>query len=145
MLITKGERMEKNLFDLIIELKRGCLADEAHIRTMCDISLSEYKGLMQISIKESMTCNTLSHKMGLSPSRGSRIIDHLVRRGYFSRSVHPSDRRSFVISLSAEGIKIRKRIEQERNLYEEKIRKRFSQEELDIIKEALDLIADTFN
>ena len=136
--------MVKSLFDLIIELKRGCMEDEEHIRTVCNISLSEYKGIVQVDLEERITCNALSQKMGLSPSRGSRIIDSLVRRGYFLRSVNPLDRRSFVISLSSDGLKIRKRIEQERNNYEKKIRERFSKKEIEIIKEALDLISDIF-
>jgi DNA-binding MarR family transcriptional regulator len=127
--------MEKNIVDLIIELKKACMEDEKQIRTLCNISLAEYQGIMKINITERITCNILSQKMGLSPSRGSRIIDGLVRKGYLLRTTNPEDRRSFVLSLSSKGIKIRKQIEQERNNCERRIREKLSTEELELIKE----------
>lgn len=136
--------MEKSLLDLIMELKNICMEDEEKIRTVCNISLAGYKGITQIDIKEKITCNLLSQKMDLSPSRGSRIIDSLVRRGYFLRTTNPGDRRSFVISLSPKGLKIRKKIKQERSNCEERISNKFSKKQVKIIKEALDLISDAY-
>lgn len=137
--------MNKSIIDLIIELKKGCMEDEEHIRTICNISFAEYKGVMEIDIEERMTCNALAKKMGLSPSRGSRIIDNLVRKGYLLRMVNPADRRSFVVSLSFKGAKIRKQIKQERNNCEKRIIKSFSEKEVDLIKEGLELITKIFN
>ncbi|GAH38455.1 unnamed protein product, partial [marine sediment metagenome] len=57
------------------------------IRTLCNISLAEYQGIMKINITERITCNVLSEKMGLSVSRGSRIIDNLVRKGYLDKKL----------------------------------------------------------
>ena len=137
-----GVVMEKSLLDLIIELKNICIEDEEKIRTICNISLAEYKGITQIDIEEKITCNLLSQKMDLSPSRGSRIIDNLVRKGYFLRTTNTEDRRSFVISLSSKGLKIRKKIKQERSNCEERISSKFSKKKVKLIKEALDLISD---
>jgi len=137
--------MEKSLVDLIIELKKGCMEDEEQIRTLCKVSLAEYKGIMEIETTERVTCNVLSKKMGLSISRGSRIIDSLVRKGYLLRMENPEDRRSFVLSLSSKGAKIRKQIEQEKNNCEYRIRKNFSAREVELIKEGLELIAKVFN
>ncbi len=137
--------MEKNLVDLIIELKKGCMEDEKQIRTLCNISLAEYQGIMKINITERITCKILSKKMGLSPSRGSRIIDGLVRKGYLLRMGNPEDRRSFVLSLSPKGVKIRKQIEQERSNCEYRIRKNLSLREVELIKEGLQLIVKVFN
>lgn len=138
-------KMEKKLVDLIIELKKGCMEDEKQIRTLCNISLAEYQGIMKINITERITCNILSKKMGLSISRGSRIIDGLVRKGYLLRTTNPEDRRSFVLSLSSKGTKIKKQIEQERNNCEYRIRKNLSVREVKLIKEGLELIAKVFN
>lgn len=138
-------KMEKKLVDLIIELKKGCMEDEKQIRTLCNISLAEYQGIMKINITERITCNILSKKMGLSISRGSRIIDGLVRKGYLLRTPNPEDRRSFVLSLSSKGTKIKKQIEQERNNCEYRIRKNLSVREVKLIKEGLELIAKVFN
>ena len=136
--------MEKNLVDLIIELKKGCMEDEEQIRTLCNVSLAEYKAVMEIDTTERITCNVLSRKMGLSPSRSSRIIDGLVRKKYLIRMTNSEDRRSFVLSLSTKGIKIKEQIERERNNYERRIKEKLSTEELELIKEGLELIIKIF-
>jgi len=138
-------KMEEKLIDLIIELKKGCVEDEKQIRTLCNISLAEYKAILEIETTERITCNVLSEKMGLSISRGSRIIDGLVREGYLLRMENPEDRRSFVLSLSFKGAKIRKQIEQERNNCEYRLRKNLSAREVELIKEGLELIAKVSN
>ena len=138
-------KMEKNLVDLIIELKKGCMEDEKQIRTLCNVSLAEYKAVLEINITERITCNVLSEKMGLSVSRGSRIIDGLVRKGYLLRMENPEDRRSFVLSLSSKGAEVKKQIEQERNNCEYRLRKNLSVGEVELIKEGLELIAKVFN
>ena len=138
-------KMEEKLIDLIIELKKGYLEDEKQIRTLCKVSLAEYKAILEIKTTEIITCNVLSEKMGLSISRGSRIIDSLVRKGYLLRMENPEDRRSFVLSLSSKGTEIKKQIEQERNNYEYRIRKNLSVREVKLIKEGLELITKAFN
>ncbi|HAJ33146.1 MAG TPA: hypothetical protein DCK79_07205 [Candidatus Atribacteria bacterium] len=137
--------MEKKLVDLIIELKKGCLIDEEQIRTLCNISLAEYRAVMEIKTTERLTCNVLSEKMGLSVSRGSRIIDSLVRKGYLLRMENPEDRRSFVLSLSSKGAKIKDDIERERNNCEKRIREKLSTKEFDAIKESLELVIKIFH
>jgi DNA-binding MarR family transcriptional regulator len=137
--------MEKKLVDLIIELKKDCMEDEEQIRTLCNVSLSEYKAVMEIKTAERITCNVLSKKMGLSPSRGSRIIDGLVRKGYLLRVTNPEDRRSFVLSLSSKGSKIKDNIERERNNCEKRIREKLSTKEFDLIKESLELVTKIFH
>ena len=137
--------MEKNLVDLLIELKKGCMEDEEQIRTLCNISLAEYKAVMEIDTTEKITCNVLSKKMGLSPSRGSRIIDGLVRKKYLIRMTNSEDRRSFVLSLSPKGTKIKDQIEQERNNCEKRIREKLSTKEFGLIKESLELVTKIFH
>ena len=99
---------------------------------------------MEIDTTERITCNVLSKKMGLSPSRGSRIIDGLVRKKYLIRTPNSEDRRSFVLSLSPKGTKIKEQIEQERNNCERRIREKLSTEELELIKEGLELVIKIF-
>jgi len=138
-------KMEKKLVDLIIELKKGCMEDEEQIRTLCNVSLAEYKAIMEIKITERITCNVLSEKMGLSNSRGSRIIDGLVRKGYLLRVTNPEDRRSFVLSLSFKGAKIKDDIERERDNCEKRIREKLSTKEFGLIKESLELVTKIFH
>jgi len=143
--IEVDDEMKKRLVDLIIELKKGCMEDEEQIRTLCKVSLAEYKGIIVIDEGEKITCNILSKKMGLSPSRVSRIIDNLVKKEYLLRAVNPKDRRSFVISLSSRGAKLKNQIEQERNSCERRIRKKLSAKEVELIKKGLELITKIFH
>jgi len=137
--------MGKNLMDLIMELKKGCMEDEEQIRTLCNVSLAEYKAVMEIDTTERITCNVLSKKMGLSPSRGSRIIDGLVRKKYLVRMTNLEDRRSFVLSLSPKGTKIKEQIKRERNNCEKRIREKLSTKELDLVEEGLELVIRIFH
>lgn len=121
------------------------MEDENQIRTLCNVSLAEYKAILEINSTERITCNVLSEKMGLSVSRGSRIIDNLVRKGYLLRMENPEDRRSFVLSLSSKGAEIKKQIEQERNNCEYRLRKNLSARKVELIKEGLELITKVFN
>ena len=138
-------KMEKKLVDLIIELKKDCLIDEKQIRALCNVSLAEYKAVIEINTTERITCNVLSKKMGLSPSRGSRIIDGLVRKKLLLRTTNPEDRRSFVLSLSSKGVKIKDNIERERNNCEKRIRGKLSAKEFNLIKESLELVTKIFH
>jgi len=131
--------------DLIMELKKGCMEDEEQIRTLCNVSLAEYKAVMEIDTTERITCNVLSKKMGLSPSRGSRIIDGLVRKKYLVRMTNLEDRRSFVLSLSPKGTKIKEQIKRERNNCEKRIREKLSTKELDLVEEGLELVIRIFH
>jgi len=131
--------------DLIMELKKGCMEDEEQIRTLCNVSLAEYKAVMEIDTTERITCNVLSKKMGLSPSRGSRIIDGLVRKKYLVRMTNLEDRRSFVLSLSPKGTKIKEQIKRERNNCEKRMREKLSTKELDLIEEGLELVIRIFH
>lgn len=143
--IEVDNKMENKLVDLIIELKKDCMIDEKQIRTLCNVSLAEYKAVMEINTTEQITCNVLSKKMGLSPSRGSRIIDSLVRKKYLIRMANPEDRRSFVLSLSSKGAKIKDDIERERNNCEKRIREKLSTKEFNLIKEGLELVTKIFH
>jgi DNA-binding MarR family transcriptional regulator len=143
--IEVDNKMEKKLVDLITELKKDCLIDEKQIRALCNVSLAEYKAVVEIKATERVTCNILSKKMGLSPSRGSRIIDGLVRKKLLVRTTNPEDRRSFVLSLSSKGAKIKDDIEQERNNCEKRIREKLSTKEFDAIKESLELVTKIFH
>lgn len=138
-------KMEKKLVDLIIELKKDCMIDEKQIRTLCNVSLAEYKAVVEIDTTERITCNVLSKKMGLSPSRGSRIIEGLVRKKYLIRMTNPEDRRSFVLSLSPKGAKIKDDIGRERNNCEKRIREKLSTKEFNLIKEGLELVTKIFH
>jgi len=45
------------------------MEDEEHIRTVCNISFSEYKGTVQVDLEERITCNPYLKKWAVPFSR----------------------------------------------------------------------------
>jgi DNA-binding MarR family transcriptional regulator len=59
--------------------------------------------------------------MGLSPSRGSRVLAGMVRRGFLKSVPIPDDRRSVTISLTPKGRKMRADLERKMNACGERL------------------------
>jgi DNA-binding MarR family transcriptional regulator len=102
--------MNKRIVELIFELKLSCLAKEESIREELKLSPSEYRGLLSIQPGEIVSCMQLSGDMGLSKSRGSRVIDKLIANGYLKEAKSGGDKRVFNVKLTAKGINAIKRI-----------------------------------
>lgn len=102
--------MNKSIIKLIFELKFTCMSKEESIREELNLSPSEYHGLLSINPGEVVSCMQMSNSMGLSKSRGSRVIDRLIDNGYLKEAVSGGDKRIFNIELTAKGITAIKRI-----------------------------------
>lgn len=102
--------MNKRIVELIFELKLTCLAKEESIREKLKLSPSEYIGLLSISPGDVVNCMQFSRSMGLSKSRGSRVIDKLIENGYLKEAKSGGDKRVFNVTLSAKGLNAIKKI-----------------------------------
>ncbi len=89
---------------------------------------------------QSITCSALSEKMVLSPSRSSRIIDSLVKKGYLKRDTDDHDRRLTFLCLTKKGQKIKYDIEKENKKFEQLLTSELSQQEIEAIKSGLSLL-----
>jgi DNA-binding MarR family transcriptional regulator len=115
---------------LIEELKDRCISNTLKIRKEANLSHSEYAGISVMTNDEIICGNDLSKKMNLSPSRGSRIIDSLVRNGFLTRENDPEDRRRYTLRLADKGIQVKKRIEKTIDECEKKVFSVLSKEEI---------------
>lgn len=97
--------------DLVIELKHSCMLKEDSIREEFSLSPAEYRGILIISPDEALTAGEISAKMGLSVSRGSRVIDKLTKNGYLKCAGDIIDRRCLKIALAEKGQKVRSKID----------------------------------
>jgi len=89
-----------------------------------------------------ITCKEFSEKMGLSISRGSRIIDKLYKRNYIQRTDSDTDRRCKMIRLTEFGERIRNKIEEEKKRCEQKLITTIPEDKLIQLKKDLaDLIS----
>ena len=122
--------MHDRLIDLIISLKSKCLEKEDSIRREFGLSPAEYRGILAMTPAQPCNCNALSTNMGLSVSRGSRIIEKLIKNSYIEQEVSKTDRRNIILKLAPRGVRVRKKIEEMLNDCENRIEKKLSDIEI---------------
>ncbi|MBL7129672.1 MAG: winged helix DNA-binding protein [Ignavibacteria bacterium] len=132
--------MESKIIDHIFLLKQKCLQTEIEINTEMGLSYREIIGIGALKENETIDCNTLSEMMGLSKSRGSRVIDKLITKGYLSRKVSDFDRRAVEISLTEKGVICKKSIEMIKKKCEKKIEENLNNQQKKTIKEGLKIL-----
>lgn len=103
--------MQGRIVDYIFELKSGCCIKEDKIRKSLKLSPSEFRAILTLTPCVSVSCNTLSKKMGLSFSRGSRVIYKLLKNGYLEEKKSDKDRRILYITLTNKGEKVKQKID----------------------------------
>ncbi|MCX6164854.1 MAG: MarR family winged helix-turn-helix transcriptional regulator [Ignavibacteriae bacterium] len=123
--------MKKNVIEVIFALKSKCCSKEDKIREELKLSPAEFKGLISIEPGVIVPCKVLSQKMGLSVSRGSRVIEKLMKSGYMEEVKTSGDRRVVNITLAKKGINVQKKIMKILQDCEHKILKNFSKPELE--------------
>ncbi len=122
---------KENLFDLIERLKIGCVANELQIMEETGLSPAEYHGIAALTPGETVCGYDVSHRMNLSPSRASRVVDKMVRNGYLFREIDPVDRRKCTICLAPKGEEVKEKIEGLRNNCDKKMRAKLSDDEFE--------------
>lgn len=134
--------MKVSFFELVVKIKQQCQKTEEKIRKEFDLSSAEYNGLLAIKPQEAILCHVYSEKMGLSPSRGSRVIDKLVKRNYLVTETVPDDRRSVRISLTKQGIALHRKIQQRMKNCEKRMLAHFSARKQKELTKALGALAE---
>lgn len=125
--------MNKNVIDVIFALKSKCCSKEEKIREELNISPAEFKGLISIEPGVIVPCKVLSQKMGLSVSRGSRVIEKLMKGGFMEEVKTSGDRRVMNITLAKKGIAVQKKIMKNLQECEHKILKNLTKPELETL------------
>ncbi len=91
------------LADLTFTLLQRCQEKEARLAEEHGLFQAELKCLRLFGSDENLNNTQISKRMKLSPSRLTRIIDGLIRRGYMLREIAQKDRRNMRIFLSRRG------------------------------------------
>ena len=134
--------MKNRIIDYVFQLKKKCLMEEAAIGNEVGLSPSENHCIESVLPGESLSGNTVSERMGLSPSRGSRVIDHLISKGLLLRMEDPDDRRTNVITVTEKGADFRQRLEHAKRSCENKITMNMESEQIEQIKQGLKILVD---
>ncbi|MCK5146467.1 hypothetical protein KAR48_06900 [bacterium] len=132
--------MKKPLFKLIFSIKQKCSAREELIRVDLKLSHSEFHGILSLDSDTAVPGHVFAECMMLSPSRASRVVSNLLKKKYIITRFHPDDRRSQLISLTAEGQEKKELIESRLRLCENLILEKYSDEDIKVIKWALTLL-----
>ncbi|MFC2158757.1 MarR family winged helix-turn-helix transcriptional regulator [Acidobacteriota bacterium] len=125
---------EETLFTLLDLLRKMCRENEDRIREGVDLNRAEYRGLLVLGKDRKITCHEFSQRMELSPSRGSRIIEKLHRKGYIKREELEDNRRSKYIWLTENGILLQNKINSHLEECESRITSNLSESKLRELK-----------
>jgi len=125
------------VIDYIFLLKKKCTIEEEGICEHVGLSPSEMHCIEAMNPKEQVSGIVLSKRMGLSPSRGSRIIENLMEKGLLSREIDRSDRRYSVISLTKRGEMVHSHVEKSKLQCEKRITRGMDSEQIKQVKEGL--------
>ena len=135
--------MEKTLFELVFAIKRRCLSTEEKIQKELQITPAEFNGLLTLCPNENVPGNAFAERLGLSPSRGSRILSKLMETGFAYVNYDQEDRRRVYISLTDPGLEMKQRIENRLKECEERVLTEFSPDQVDLIKTGLSMLAES--
>ncbi len=134
--------MKNSVINLIFGLKFSCMAKEEKIIKELNLSPAEYRGILSIVPGSEIPCNILSRKMGLSVSRGSRVIDKLINNRYLKEIKSKSDLRVTNVELTLKGIKTQRKIHNLLEDCEQTILKNMTENELEAFTASLTKISD---
>lgn len=130
------------IVDDIFLLKRRCAFKIEDLSAEAGLSPREMAGLESLESDERVSGNELSRRMDLSPSRGSRIIEGLIRKGFLIRAVDPDDRRAVLLSLSAIGLEQKRRVDELKDDCERLLRSRMDDDQLSRVREGMRILLE---
>lgn len=138
------ESSQARMMTLVRLLRDCCLRKEDELCRHLSLNNSQYACLLVFPPSESITVGDLSRLMELSPSRTSRIADNLVRRGFLSRRIPDSDRRSQLLKLAPAGRKVKEAIEQLSIECERRLLDSLSAERVSQAREGIEALIQAF-
>lgn len=133
--------MDLRLFELIMLIRKRCMATEEKIRKDLGLSAAEFAGLLVIEPEDRILCHDFSARMGLSPSRGSRVIDRLIKKGYIKAESVPNDRRCSRLRVMRKGVNLKRKIEMRMDECERRILSNVSQRQGRQLVDSLKILA----
>lgn len=132
--------MSKHLFELILSIKRKCQSNEEQIRAEVGLSQAEFNALLVLEPGRKILGLDFADRMGLSPSRGSRVLNTLVTAGYAKTQAKPDDRRTVLIGLTAKGRGKKKRIMNRMQACGSRISAKLPKRRISQIRRALEIL-----
>ncbi len=134
---------DRRFIDYIMELKLRCRFEE-EIGEECGLAPREVSCLSALSPGENISAGGLAGRIGLSPSRASRLITALRTKGMVGETFDEADRRAVSISLTPAGEKLLRKIELKKDECEKRLLAAFNREQLRAVRDGLATLSIAF-
>lgn len=105
-----SHKQAETLADLTLGLVGCCQRKQERIAERAHLSLSEFKCLRAFREDPELSVKDIAHRMSLTSSRLTRIIDGLVKKRYVTRHIDPQDRRIINVRLTRQGETIARKV-----------------------------------
>ncbi len=103
-------KQAEKLADLTLGLVGTCQRKQERIAERAQLSLSEFKCLRAFRVDTELSVKDIAHRMSLTSSRLTRIIDGLVKKRFVTRHIDPQDRRIINVRLTKQGETIARKV-----------------------------------
>lgn len=100
------KQLYRELVSMEIELWNGV---EARLRAACDLPLASFEVLHLLLRRPGLRIQDIADEFSITVGGTSKIVDRVEAAGLCARRANPSDRRSSIVELSAEGRTLVKR------------------------------------
>jgi DNA-binding MarR family transcriptional regulator len=87
----------------LLRLTLLCHSIDKHLAATAGVTVDEMHCLSQLHQEQPACVKRLSELLNASPTRTSKILKHLERRGFVTRTLHPEDRRKELVTLTDGG------------------------------------------
>ncbi|MBE0643734.1 MAG: MarR family transcriptional regulator [Bacteroidetes bacterium] len=135
-------RKAERLADLTLGLVGCCQTKQEEIAERAHLSLSEFKCLRAFRHDTEMSVKDIAHRMSLTSSRLTRIIDGLVKKRYVTRHIDPNDRRIVNVRLTKQGEIVARKVTNDCTHVYEQVLGILQQKDHDRIINAINELAD---
>jgi DNA-binding MarR family transcriptional regulator len=108
---SEKRRQAEQMADLTFELLEHCQEKRERIAAELELTVAEFKLFRAFRTDQVLSVNELAERLGLSPSRLTRIIDVLEEKRLVRRAISTRDRRVMDISLTDVGHTVQRRLE----------------------------------
>ena len=122
---------------LICQLNSLWAGIEAAILKQVQLNLAELRLFNCLSKNTTISGKELATRMGLSPSRASRVVENLVQKGLVQRINDTTDRRRCQITISDWGREIKDKINEKNHLWQKQLQDQLSAQEIVAINSQL--------
>ena len=130
--------MSRQLFELILAVRRKCQGNEEQIQRELGLSPAQFNALIVMADGGEITGCQFAERMALSLSRASRVLSKLVDDHYVKIRMSPQDRRTIRASLTPKGKRTRQRMFEHMEACENRISRGLDLEELTQVRNALE-------